>query len=227
MRKQIGDGDYISAGELASKNARKFILTIMPMAVSRSGSQPLRGEDVGSDASFESQNFSGAVAAAHVQWILCTSFNSVWSATTDVLMSTILLACLSGARAWMWCVLTAVMGIALAGWRVRKDRGGRQPSSTTASATRHNKGPTKPARAAPAMQNRRTLHAERKEAKKPDGAPEKENAGDGAQRQGDAKRGRGQRSPSSRSAQKREECGRGSDTDGMCGGRSEGSWTPT
>ena len=58
---------------------------------------------------------------------------------------------------------------------------------------------------------------------KPAGAPEKENAGDGAQRQGDAKHGRGQRSPPSRSAQKREGCGRGSDTDGMRGGRSEGS----
>ena len=30
-----------------------------------------------------------------------------------------------------------------------------------------------------------------------------------------------------RSVQKREGCGRGSDTDGICGGRSEGSWTPT
>ena len=76
---------------------------------------------------------------------------------------------------------------------------------------------------APVAQNQRTPRTERKEAKKPDGAPEKENAGDGAQRQGDAKRGRGQRSPPSRSAQKREGCGRGSDTDGMRGGRSEGS----
>ena len=128
----------------------------------------------------------------------------------------ILLASPSGARAWMWCVSAAVMGVALARWRGRKDRGEgnrallpHRPRATT--------------RAAPAAQNRRTPPAERKEAKKPDGALEKENAVPGAQRQGDAKRGRGQRSPPSRSAQKREGCGRGSDTDGMRGGRSEGS----
>ena len=80
---------------------------------------------------------------------------------------------------------------------------------------------------APVAQNQRTPRTERKEAKKPDGAPEKENAGGGAQRQGDAKHGRVQRSPPSRSAQKREGCGRGSDTDGMCGGRGEGSSTQT
>ena len=68
-----------------------------------------------------------------------------WGPRALVWLLLILLACPSGARAWMWCVLTAVMGIVLAGWRVRKERGVRQPSSTTESATRHNKGPTKPA----------------------------------------------------------------------------------
>ena len=46
-----------------------------------------------------------------------------WGPRALVWLPLILLACPSGARAWMWCVLTAVMGIVLAGWRVRKERG--------------------------------------------------------------------------------------------------------
>ena len=37
-----------------------------------------------------------------------------WGPRALVWLPLILLACPSGARAWMWCVLTAVMGIVLA-----------------------------------------------------------------------------------------------------------------
>ena len=206
------------AGEKAQQAQQAQQAPPVPPIRGRSGSQPLRGDEVGSDASLGSRNLNGAVAEAHIHWIffnlsymslymriLCNLFNRMRSATTDALtgeekgeeplktslnptankttysytwtwsitarewnalmkamhgngthrvewgpralvwLLLILLACPSGARAWMWCVLTAVMGIVLAGWRVRKERGVRQPSSTTESATRHNKGPTKPA----------------------------------------------------------------------------------
>ena len=61
-----------------------------------SGSQPLRGDEVGSDASLGSRNLNGAVAEAHIHWIffnlsymslymriLCNLFNRMRSATTD------------------------------------------------------------------------------------------------------------------------------------------------
>ena len=153
----------------------------------------------------------------HIEWGLCTL---VW-------MPLILLAFPSGARAWMWCVPTAVMGAALAGWRVRKDRGGRQPSASTASATSHSQGPTKPAGsprcATPEDPPRREKRSEKARRR----ARKRKRRRRRPAPTGDAKRGRGQRSPPSRSAQKREGCGRGSDTGGMCGGRSEGSLTLT
>ena len=86
------------AGEKAQKAQQAQQAPPVPPIRGRSGSQPLRGDEVGSDASLGSRNLNGAVAEAHIHWIffnlsymslymriLCNLFNRMRSATTDAL----------------------------------------------------------------------------------------------------------------------------------------------
>ena len=57
------------AGEKAQKAQQAQQAPPVPPIRGRSGSQPLRGDEVGSDASLGSRNLNGAVAEAHIHWI--------------------------------------------------------------------------------------------------------------------------------------------------------------